>query len=211
MLIDDIDLVRIEPRVFLDCQVAATALVAGTDGTVSGTALTSAGSNFVTADIGNGNVIIVNGEPLEVDSRTSATVLEVSRPRAASTDAKIKPVAGSSLAFSVHTFERAILAEESWVLGALGIDPEHPTVPLDDTVIVDLAPVERLIGLRVIARAFETASAQAPTNAALKEQAGTFRRRANEERQRTIAYIDRDGDGVPDATRRISVVQFSRA
>jgi len=211
VLINDIDILRIEPRVFIDCQAAATKLISGTDGALSGSTLTSAGSNFVNAGIDGGHVAVVNNEALEVDSRTSATALELSRPRADSADAKIAPGPGTALSFSILTFERRTLAEEAWVLGALGIDPSHPVDPLDELAIVDPSPVERLIALRVIARAFEIASSQSPADAALAAQATLYRRLAGEERHRTIAYLDRDGDGVPDTTRRIDVVQFTRA
>jgi hypothetical protein len=211
MLINDIDILRIEPRAFIDCQSAATKLLSASDGALAGTALTSAGSNFVGTAIDNRHVVVINGEALEVDSRTSATALEVSRARAESADAKIPPAAGSGLAFSIVTFERRILEEEAWVLGALGIDPAHPADPHDDLSIVDPAPVHRLIGLRVIASAYEVAASLAPADAALKAMAEMYRRRAREERHRTIAYIDRDGDGIPDTTRRIDVVQFTRA
>lgn len=211
MFINDIDILRIEPRLFIDAAATATKLLSGSDGALSGTAFTSAGSNFATLDIGAGHVAVVNSEALEVDSRTSATVLEVSRPRAASAEAKIPPAAGTGLTFSILTFERRILAEEAWVLGALGIDPAHPVDPLDELSIVDPGPVARLIALRVIAGAYEAAAAAAPADAALAAQRDASRRLAREERHRTVAYIDRDGDGIPDTTRRVDVIQFTRA
>lgn len=211
MLINDIHILRIEPRAFIDCQAAATKLLSGADGELTGSAFTSAGSNFVAADIGEGHVAVVNGEALEVDSRTSGTALEVSRPRADSADAKIAPASGSGLAFTIVTFERRAADDESWVLGALGIDPAQPVDPLNELSLVDAAPVERLIALRVIAGAYDVASSQDPADAALAAQATLYRRLAREQRHRTVAYLDRDGDGVPDTTRRIDVVQFTRA
>jgi hypothetical protein len=68
-----------------------------------------------------------------------------------------------------------------------------------------------LIALRTIAGAYDTAAALTPADAALAAQATRYRRLAQEERHRTIAYIDRDGDGIPDTTRRIDIVQFTRA
>lgn len=210
MLVDDIDLLRIEPRVFLDAAESATTLASATDGSVSGTTLSSVSSDFVSAGIDAGHVVVVNGEAVEVDARTDANTLEVSRPRVDSTQPKIEPTTGSALVLDVFTFARLIEFEHGWVLGALGIDPAHPTTPLDETDIVDTAGVERLIALRVIAGAYERAAAATPSDLALAQQASHFRELARRAAHQTVAYVDLDGDGVPDATRRIAVVTLTR-
>jgi len=124
--------------------------------------------------------------------------------------ALIAPASGSALALSVVTFERRIAEAEAWVLGALGIDPAHPLTPLDETALVDVSSVERLIALRTIADAYDVAAAADPANAALAARAAHWRSSATEARHQTIAYLDLNGDGVPDATRRVDIVTFTR-
>ena len=210
MLITDTTLLRLAPHVFSDASDLATILIDGTDGVVSGSQFTSAGSDFTINDIDTGNVIVIDGNPVEIDARQSATQLDVSRARASDADALIPPGDGSTLTFSVPTFERQIAEQQAWVLGALGIDPSHPETGLDETSIIDTADVEILIALRAIAHLYEVAAARAPTDDALAMQAAQWRTIERTQRHGTVVYLDLDGDGVPDATRRVDVVEFAR-
>jgi len=210
MLITDTTILRLAPHVFIDAAALATILVDGSDGAVSGSGFTSAGSDFTVNDIDVGHVIIIDGSPLEVDARTSATQLDVSRARASDGDALIPPGDGATLTFSVPTFERQIAEQEAWVLGAIGIDPNHPTTALDETSMIDARDLETLIALRTIAHLYEVAAARNPADTALALQASQWRTIERTQRHGTVVYLDLDGDGAPDATRRIDVVEFTR-
>src|SRR6185503_4774975 len=98
LLITDRDLLIMEPSVFTHAGEIATRLATATDGAVSGTALTSASSDFEAAGIAANNVAVIAGAPVEVVNRVQATELEVSLPRATADDAKIAPGDGSGLA-----------------------------------------------------------------------------------------------------------------
>ena len=210
-LIDDRDLLIREPSLFLDASSVGTSVLSEADGVVASTTLTSASSDFVTASIDLGHVIVVDGEALEVISRTDATNLVVSRARALVTDARIAPGDGSALSLEVITFTRLIAEVQAWVLGALGIDASDPVTPLDETAILNPAEVEPLIALRTIAQVFAAASAIAPTDASLTQRATLYAGLAADARRQAKAVIDLDGDGIADATRHLDVVSLRRS
>lgn len=210
-LIDDRDLLIREPSLFLDAGGAATSILSAADGVIASTTLTSASSDFVTLGIGFGHVVVVNGEALEVVSRTDANNLVVSKARASITDPQISPGDGSALNLEVLTFTRLIAEVQAWVLGAFGIDAADPVTPLDETAILNPEEVESLIALRVIAQAFAAASALAPTDASLSQRATLYADLAAEARRQAKAVIDLDGDGIADATRHLDVVTLTRS
>ncbi|MGI9014984.1 MAG: hypothetical protein ACR2GY_12145 [Phycisphaerales bacterium] len=211
MLINDVDLLRLDPSLFTAAASLATVLASGSDGAVAATALSSASSDFATLSIDDGHVIVIAGTPCEVTQRTSATGLDVALPRSSDAGTAVGPGDGSALAFSVLSFERQIAQQEMWVLGALGIDADHPGTPLDETAIIDTEPVRSMIAHRVLASVYEAASAGDTADASLAQRAVLARRNATDAMSRTVAWLDIDGDGVPDATRRIDVVIFARA
>ena len=210
-LIDDRDLLIREPSLFLDASSVATSVLSATDGIVSSGTLFSSSSDFETPGIEFGHVVVVNGEALEVISRTDQNRIVVSKPRLLSTDTDIEPDTGSSLNLEVLTFTRLIAEVQAWVLGAFGIDASDPVTPLDETAILNPEEVEPLIALRTLARAFAAASAIAPTDSSLSQRATLYAGLAAEARRQTKAVIDLDGDGIADATRHLDVVSLSRS
>jgi hypothetical protein len=209
-LITDVDLLTIEPSVFVDATAAATKVISGSDGVIAGTTLTSAGSSFTAAGIDAGHVAVVAGEALEVVQRTSATTLSVSRPQPSGSTSSIAPNAGSSLAFTVWTFQRLIDLAERSILAALAIDPDHPTQPLQTAAILNRPAVERMIATATIARACAVASAANPASESLKQRTADYERELERLRQQLIVVLDLDGDGIADATRRIAAATFLR-
>ena len=210
-LIDDRDLLIREPSLFLDASSVATSVLSATDGIVSSGTLFSSSSDFETPGIEFGHVVVVNGEALEVISRTDQNRIVVSKPRLLSTDTDIEPDTGSSLNLEVLTFARLIAEVQAWVLGAFGIDASDPVTPLDETAILNPEEVEPLIALRTLARAFAAASAIAPTDSSLSQRATLYAGLAAEARRQAKAVIDLDGDGIADATRHLDVVSLSRS
>lgn len=211
VLTTDRDLLIHEPSVFVDASSIATSLLSAADGTVSGTRLTSAGSDFQAAGIDAGHVIVVGTQALEVVTRVDPTNLDVSRPRATLTEVKIPPGDGTTLSIDVRTFGRIIAEVEAWILGALGIDPADPTLPLDETAILNPGDIQEAVALRTIAQVFAAASANNPTDASLADRAALYSLRAAEVRRQTKAVLDLDGDGIADAIRHIDVVSLQRS
>ena len=212
LMIADRDLLVVEPTLFIDAAMVATTLLSTADGAVSGTVLTSAAADFESAGIGPGHVVrlIAFGSAAEIIERSDATSLEVSLPRADVDDDMIPPGDGEDLAISVPTFARIIAQAQHWALAALGLESEHPTQPLDESAIINPAPVRSLIALRTIMMAFEQAAALLPDDLSLEARADLYRRRAAAAARQVAALIDADGDGIPDATRRIDTIAFVR-
>lgn len=206
----DRDLLVIEPSLFIGAAAAGTTLLTTSDAAVAGTRLTSASADFVTQQIDNGHVAVVNGVVIEIVERIQATELDVSLPRASQEDQKIAPGDGSGLALQIISFARLIDQVQNSILGALGIDPDDPVRPLEVSSILNPSEVGTMIALRTIQLAFEAASALAPTDASLANRAALYQRRAAEAMRQTAAAIDLDGDGRPDTTRRLDAVVFVR-
>jgi hypothetical protein len=209
-IILDRDLLVLDARVFVDAPDAATIRVSGADGAISGTTLTSAGSDFAAAEVESGHVIVVAGAALEVVNRLSPTSLTVSRPRASADDPLVPPAPGSGLTFSVVSFESAADEARAWLLSSLGIDSGDPEAPLDEDYVLNLGDFASLEALRVIQQAYALAAAGDPADLSLADRAAHFARRLAEQKALASAVIDRDGDGSPDAARRLDIVHMRR-
>ncbi len=209
-MVDDRDLVLIEPTLFIDAENQATRLVHVIDGSVSNTSVTSLSADFEAAQVDAGHVVVVNNEVCEVVDRMTAAALTVSLPRANEGDPLIEPAQGSGMTVTVATFMRLIDQVEVWVLGSLGIADEDPETTLDEEAILNPADVQRLIALKTIARAFEAAAALDPADESLASRAMLYRDAATDASGQTRAILDLDGDGIADATRRFDVAVLRR-
>lgn len=211
-LITDRDLLLIEPGVFLvAAAAAATNLLIVTDASVSGTTLTSASSDFATAEVDAGHVAVVDDEALEIVQRLAATQLDVSRPRGKTDDPKIAPAAGSGKTLKINSFARLIEHVQSDLLHALGMREDDPQQPLDEGDIVNPQPVAQVIALRVLERAFAMALAEDPNDQSLAQRAALYAQVASQRAATTAVLLDLDGDGEADATRHLSVAVLNRA
>jgi hypothetical protein len=210
-LIVDRDLVVIEPSLFVDAEDIGTVLAAGTDGSLSGTTLTSASVDFEAAGIDEGHVASVGDEIVEVIARPGASSLTVSRPRMDEEGPTIPPAAGSGMKFTVVTFDRQIASAQAWALGALGIDAHDPVNPLDENAVVNPDELGNVVALRTICDVFASAAARQPTEASLAARAAMYRERLRRAMTTTNILLDLNGDGVADAARRLSTVVLARS
>jgi hypothetical protein len=209
----DRDLLAIDPRVFADAAWVSRRVVSGT-GSVSGTALTltGGGPTFEAAGVGAGGVVVVAGRALEVVARTGASVVTVSALRADASAAAIPPGDGTGLAVEVIGFGAELGLVHRQVLRMLGIEPEDTWSedPLREQDVVnpeEFAVVEALGALHVI---YAAAAAAGPVGGEMARRAEEYRERFAAERRRAAGLIDLDGDGKPDATRRLNAVVFVR-
>jgi hypothetical protein len=209
-LITDVDLLRIEPTLFTDTADVATVLHEATDGSLTGTTLTSPGSDFAARDVGAGRVAVLKGEPVEVVSRQGATQLTVSRPRPDDEAPLIDPTAGSALSITVPTFDRQIARIEAWLLASLGFDTTGVGLGVDPAAILNPDDLGRLIALETITRVLQAAAALDPTDESLKLRADVYLAERAAARLSTEVILDLDGDGTADATRRVNVVAMAR-
>ncbi|MDY7110269.1 MAG: hypothetical protein SYC29_16695 [Planctomycetota bacterium] len=209
-LINDRDLLLLEPDLFSDAMALATLLIDVADGSVDGTSLTSTDADFEAMDIDAGHAVLIDQVPAEIIERISATEVTVSLPRVAGDDPLIAPAPGSDLSVRVPTFGRQISLCQGWVLGTLGIEVDEDGGPLDASILLNAPEIGRLIALETTARLLRLAAAHDPVNESMAELAAGYSAEVTAARQRTRAVLDLDGDGVADATRRVSLVTLTR-
>lgn len=211
MFATDRDLLVLEPGVFREVLWLGQRLVRGV-GSLSGTTLTmtSQDEGFDDTGVGPGHVVVIDGVALEVISRTSASELEVSRLRESESGAAVGAGSIVSQVVEVSSFGPQLALVHAQTLRMLGLEASGSEIsgPSEDDVVNphDLRLVVALGALHVV-----YASASAAGAGELSFKAAMYRERFSAERQRACARVDLDGDGVPDATRRMNAVQFVRA
>lgn len=208
----DRDLLVLEPSLFRDVGWSAQRVVEASGVTVSGTTLTSAGSDFVAAGVTAGHVALVNGAALEVVARLSATQLTVSRVREEANGGAIAPGATTGATLVVMTFRPQLSVAHAQVMRALGIEPGSAAQigEVGETSIVNPGSLTRVEALGALHAILASASAMGGEHSAMWAKAQMYLERFREERQRVAALIDLNGDGVADATRRMNVLRLER-
>ncbi|MDX2148479.1 MAG: hypothetical protein SFZ23_13250 [Planctomycetota bacterium] len=209
--IADRDLLALEPNLFRDVGWLAQTLVSGV-GDVVGAALTlgTFDVSFAAAGVGAGHVAQVDGVAYEVIARTATTVVELSRLRGSTSDAAIPPTPTTGKPVVVTTFMPQIVQAHGQILRMLGIDSEAGTGQASEANIMNPGALARAEGLLTLFAVASAAAALGPAYAAIAQRASFFRREFEKERQRAAAILDVDGDGAPDATRRLNVVLLTR-
>lgn len=211
----DRDVLALEPRVFEEASWASQRLVSGV-GSVSGTALTleSGGPGFDEAGVGAGSVVIVDGVPLEVIERVSASVLTVSRVRADAGDAPVVPSAVSGVSVEVPTLGPQLEIVHRQVLSMAGVEaseavwlPEGAVTAASVVASPGCALAEALGALHLAYAALASAGRAGEGFAA---KAACYRERFGDARRRAEVVLDLDGDGVADARRRLNAVRLTR-
>jgi hypothetical protein len=218
MFASDRDLLVYEPNLFRDMGAAAQRLVKGT-GDVSGTTLTLTAQDvdFEEAGIDAGHVVIADGTPYEVIARLTATTATVSRLRAALSDPVLPPSPATGKPVEVWTFRAELASTHSNLLRMLGIEPADPPAPGRVTE-ADITNPQALTGIEalgaislVFARAMQMAEGGRGGWAhPIWTRSQLYRERYEAARQHAAARIDTDGDGEPDATRRLNTIMLVR-
>jgi hypothetical protein len=158
-------------------------------------------------------VVLVAGTAYEVLSRVSSTVLSISRLRSDPDDAAIAVGVTTGVDVVVATFGPQIATVHRQVLRMVGIEPDIEPGEGDVSAMSILNPTElaRLEALGALHLIYSAASSALGPETPLGRKAEFYRERFATDRQRAVAIIDTDGDGQPDATRRLNVVQFLRS
>jgi hypothetical protein len=178
-------------------------------------------NDFAAAAVGAGFVAVVDGTAYEILARLSANSVALSRPRPAAADPTLPPTPAADKPVEVWTFRPQLALAHSAILRMLGIDDADPVVPGrvtedDITNPSSLRIVEALLALQLIYDATVSIITPPPPTKAgwshpIWSRAQSYRERFEQERQRASARIDLDGDGLPDSTRRLNVIQLRRA
>lgn len=206
-LINNLELMRVEPKLFEDAGSSGMVLATATDGVISSNTLSSASSDFTAAGVAVGDIVVADGEAMEITAINSATSLSVSRRRSKSATSVLQPKAGTTLSLSIFSFEIVIERVESWVLVALGIGAGQG-VQLAD--VLNQEDLKRLIVLRTIAQGFARSAAVDPLSAPLAALEVFYEQLADETARLTLALVDSNGDGQVDAVRKIGAAALTR-
>ena len=207
----DRDLLILEPNLFRDVAWAGQRRVDVSDGVTNGAALTSATAAFEASGIRAGHVVVVDAIPLEVIERVSDTELTVSLVRDDPDDAILPPPALNGAAVMVTTFGPQIAGVHEQLLRALGIEIADLNASPNAGAITNPRALARLESLGALHLTFAAAAALATDQDLLWAKAEMYRDRFIAQRNRLAVGIDLDGDGLPEATRRLNTMQLTRA
>lgn len=207
----DRDLLALEPTLFRDVAWAGQRLLsaAGSVGGVQGTLLTIDG-DAAAAGVGAGHVALIDGLPVEVVERLSATQLTVSLLRERDDGAAIPPPALADKPVTVHTFAPQIAVVHAQLMRAVGIDDADADGPqeADITNAGHLAHTEALGALHLI---YAAAAGMGTSVSPHTSKAVLYERRFRAARARTPARLDLDHDGSGEVVRYFNQYRLLRA
>ncbi len=212
MFATDKDLLTLEPGLFRDVGWVAQRLTRGT-GAISGNTLTVSGADVAldAAGITAGHVVTVGGTNYEVIARPTASTLTISRVRANPSDPIQPPSPVSGVEVFVMTFAPQIAMVERQALRMAGIEPEDAAPgAIQARDITNPSSLTMLVSLGALHTVYAAAGAGSGAGGSLTERAVMYRERFAAARQRAQVQIDLNGDGLPDATRRLNIAQFVR-
>jgi len=210
----DRDLLAIDPAVFEDVPFAAQKRLNVTDATVSGTTLTSAGADFVAAQIDAGSVVLINAVAHEVLSRTDANTIEVSLPRTHTDDPGIPSGDAAGVEVIARTFSPQAELVHDGLVRLIGIDPDALDAPeseLTEASILSLPLMARVEALGTLELVYAGAASLVGDNDALLMKAGEYRRRFRQACANAVVSLDTDGDGLADERLPLGSIRLTRA
>ena len=212
----DRDVLVREPRVFHDVAWAgqrvvdttSVAYVAAT-GVVGGV-----GSGLSSKGLAVGSVAIVRGVAVEVVEVIDADRVRVSRVRGSIEDDGLPPdITGTSVSVVAHTFAAQLGVVHRQLLGTLGLR-EGVTVEggaLAEDRVTNASALVEAEACGALHLIYASASALVGESSPLWVKARLYGDRFRDARRRAIVELDLDGDGEPEAVRRMSLVQLVRA
>lgn len=216
MFASDRDLLIFEPNLFRDVGWLGQRLLKGT-GSISGTTLTISAFDvgFDAAGIAAGHIVTVDGVAYEVLARLSASQATISRLRAMADDPALPPSAVTGKETFIVSFAPQLAQVHGQVIRMLGIEPQDPVLPgvpgtPTEASITNPEALRTVEALGALFLIYAAASALAGSAGDSSERAEWYRRRFMQERERIAVRLDVDGDGLPDATRRLAMGQWVR-
>jgi hypothetical protein len=210
MFAADRDLLVIEPNLFRDVSFLSQRLLK-TTGSISAGVLTLTSGDAAAVGIDAGHVVLHEETALEVTERLSSTTLAVSLLRASVDDPAIPPSDVGSGVVIVATFAPQIALVHETILAMLGIDSTGADGSLAEAQILNPRELMRVEALGALHLVYDAAAPLAGPDSAVWARAAMYRSRTARERWRAAARVDLDGDGLADATRRLSVAPLRRA
>jgi len=203
----DRDLLVFEPGLFRDVSWLGFKRIS-TIGALVGTTVTINTGSFVTKEIAPGHVLIFDGVPLEVVSVESATQATVSVLRSDLGSSAVPWFDASNRGVAVYDFGAQREMVHRQVLTMLGFDPDAEG--FSDAVVTNPGALVRLEALGTLHLIYASASAPGRGSAGFDQRAQMYKERFRAERERVVAAIDLDVDGIAETTRRPNAFVLSR-
>jgi hypothetical protein len=210
----DIDLMGIEPAIFLATSPPGQALLAGSAGAISGTTFTASGVNFQAAGVAAGMVLTVHrgnvaeGSAYEIVSVDGIGRLTVSVLRFDGAQPPTAPPTASGLSFLVRTFRQQIhrvCASLGEKLRSMVESSPVRSAGFADSMQLRLAAATGTIATLLVASA-ERATVDDPNWVKAQHYHNLFNRMQSQLR----LAIDVDGDGLAEQTRSLGNVTLRR-
>lgn len=201
----------LEPGVVRDAGWAGQRVL-DVNGSVSGTTLTISSGSFVDSEVDAGSVALIDSLAVEVVSRTSATQAVVSLLRSDATGAAVAPPVETNRPVKVYTFGPQLAMVHRQVLSMIGIDPDGGSNgdQLDESAVTNPGALVRLEALGALHLIYAAAAAPGRGGQGMADRAALYKERFGAERERVVATIDTDGDGIAEVSRRPSVFSMTR-
>jgi hypothetical protein len=212
---NDVDILKYEPVLFGELHLPGQVLAGGTGASLSGTALTATGANFVGAGVEAGGVAYLKSTggsldgAYEIVSVDSATQLTVSVVRSDAADPAIAPPAGSDISYRVSTFGPQIAEAAFQLTEYFGIRPGNPTSEMVVEDIVDTEGLRRASVLAVISSAYAMWASRAEGECFWRKSL-FYRQLFEKARQRCRVSVDLGSDGVADVIRVGGAIRLAR-
>jgi len=212
---NDADILKYEPILLGELHLSSQVLVAGTGGTLSGTAFSASGEDFISASVTGGGVVYLQSSDglldgaYEIVSVDSATQLTVSVVRADIDDEAIAPPAANDVSYRISTFGPQANEVGFQLTEYFGIGPGNPESDYDAEDILDVNVLKRASVFAVISSVYAMLAGKAENESFWKKSLH-YRRLFEKARERCRLSVDIGSDGVADVTKVGASVRLVR-
>jgi len=177
-------------------------------GSVVGTTLTINAGSFIDAGVVAGHVVIFDGAALEVVGVVSATQATVSLIRGDVSGSAVRPGDASNRTVVVYDYSPQLAMVHRQVMTMLGFDVDEDG--FDDSVVTNPGALVRLEALGALHLMYAGAGAPGRGGAKFDQRAQMYKGRFAAERERVVAMVDLDGDGIAETKRRPNAFVLTR-
>jgi hypothetical protein len=207
MFAKDRDLVVLEPVLHRDVAWVGQRRIS-TTGSIVGTSLTLNTGSFIDSEIAAGHVVIFDDAVLEVVSIESATQATVSLMRASVESNAIPRLDATNRSVVVYDYSPQLAIVHRQVLTMIGLDPDD--ADFDESVVTNPGALVRLEALGTLHLIYAGAAAPGRGGSKFEHRAKMYQQRFVNERERVVAMIDLDGDGIAEVVRRPNLFVLER-
>jgi|GEM_PF-5282678 len=155
-----------------------------------------------------GHVVVFDGVALEVVSVESATSATVSLMRGDVGSSAIPGVGATSQRVEVFGYGPQLGMVHRQVLSMIGLDPDG--ADFDESVVTNPGALVRLEALGALHLIYAGAGAPGTGGQKFEQRAQMYKQRFASERERVVALVDLDGDGIAEVKRRPNLFVLNR-